>query len=256
MTFALLNKPSGSIVECELTFVRRSSIDLDRAKKQHSAYAHALEEIGVEVNILTLNQAMPDGVFIEDTAVVLDEIAIIASMGTPSRRKEVPAVAAEIRKYRETIKIPLPATLEGGDVLQVGRTVYIGETVRTNSDAISWITKTLMPLSYEVVPVKVSGCLHLKTAITALDDKTFLANPEWLDLSSFEGYRVLEVPEEESFGGNVLVANGTVLMNAAYPRTIQRVASLGFRIKTIDISEFVKAEAGLTCMSLIFDGMP
>lgn len=239
-----------------MTFVRRSSIDLHRAKKQHRSYAHALEEVGAEVKILTLNEEMSDGVFIEDTAVVLDELAIVASMGTPSRRKEVPAVAAEIRKYRETIEIPLPATLEGGDVLRVGRIIYIGETVRTNSDAISWITETLKPLSYKVVPVKVSGCLHLKTAITALDEKTFLANPEWIDLSSFEGNRVIEVPENESFGGNVLVVNGTVLINAAYPRTIQRVASLGFRIKAIDISEFVKAEAGLTCMSLIFEGMP
>jgi dimethylargininase len=239
-----------------LTFVNRSSIDLQKAREQHRAYAKALEDLGVEVSMLTLNETMPDGVFVEDTAVMLDELAVITSMGTLNRRKEVPAIATEISKYRKTYEIPLPATLEGGDVLRIGRRIYIGETVRTNKDAISIFTRIVKPLGYQVDQVRVSGCLHLKTGISALNEETFIANPKWLDLSLFKGCNIVEVPEDESFGGNVLVVNGTVLMNAAYPRTIDLVASLGFKIQTVDISEFEKAEAGLTCMSLIFKKTP
>lgn len=256
MTFALLNRPSTALSECTLTYISRNSIDFHRAMEQHMAYAKALEDLGVEVKILNLNKTMPDGVFIEDTAVVLDELAVITSMGTPDRRNELPEITAEVRKYRKAVEIPLPATIEGGDVLRIGRKIYIGETLRTNKDAISFFTQIVEPLSYQVVPVEVSGCLHLKTGITALDDETFLANPEWINLSPLKGCRIVEVPENESFGGNVLVVNGKVLMNAAYPRTIDLVASLGFNIMSVDISEFGKAEAGLTCMSLVFKRTP
>lgn len=253
MTFALINRPSTALSECALTYMSRNSIDFPKAMEQHRAYANALEDLGVEVKVLNLNKTMPDGVFIEDTAVVLDELAVITSMGTPSRRMELPEITEELRKYRKTVEIPLPATLEGGDVLRVGRRIYIGRTVRTNKDAISFFTQIVKPFRYQVVPVEVSGCLHLKTGITALNKETFLANPEWINLSPFKGCRIVEVPQNEMFGGNVLVVNGKVLMNSAYPRTIDLVASLGFNIKSVDISEFGKAEAGLTCMSLVFN---
>ena len=256
MTFALVNRPSTALAECALTYINRISIDFLRAMKQHRAYATAMEEVGVEVKVLNLNKEMPDGVFIEDTAVVLDELAVIASMGNPNRRKESTEIAAEIRQYRKTVEIQLPAVLEGGDVLRLGRRIYIGETLRTNIEAISLFTQIVKPLGYQVVPVEVAGCLHLKTGITALDEETLLANPEWINLSPFKGCRIIEVPENERFAGNVLVVNGKVLMSAAYPRTIDLVASLGFNIKSVDISEFEKAEAGLTCMSLIFNRTP
>lgn len=253
MTIALLNRPSRRLAECELTFVDREPISHSRALEQHENYARVLGELGLSVTILRLNDEMPDGVFVEDAAIVLDEIAIITPMGTASRRPEVPAIESELRKHRNVVRVELPATLEGGDVLKVARTLYIGETTRTNKAAIAAVARIVEPLGYKVMPVPVRGGLHLKTCITALNERTFIANPEWLDLHAFQGHQIVSVHEHEAFAANVLLANGMVLMNAAYPRTADLVSSLGFATKVVEISEFGKAEAGLTCLSLIFE---
>jgi len=253
MTFALLHKPSPALENCELTFVDREPIHFDKALKQHSHYANALREAGAQVEIVNVNPDSPDAVFVEDVAIVLDELTIITSLGSAPRRSELPAIEKVIARFTETTRISLPATIEGGDVLKVGRTLYIGETSRTNKAGIDALTAIIKPLGYKTVPVKVKGCLHLKTGITALDDETYVLNSAWLDSSPFNGFRLIDVALDEPWGANVLRIYETLIVSAVYPRTADRIESLGYKTQRVDISEFGKAEAGLTCMSLIFE---
>ena len=252
MNHALVHRPSPRITDCALTFINREAVDFAGALEQHLEYARALESLGLKVDVLEVNSQCPDSVFVEDVAIILDELAIITPMGNASRRPEIPAMAKEIAKYRELVEISLPATLEGGDVLKVGRTLYVGATSRTNKQGIESLASIVRPFGYTVIPVLVPGCLHLKTCITALDDETFVINPAWLDFSAFGNSRFIEVDPSEPWAGNTLTINGTTLINAAYPITAAKIENMGYKSKRVDISEFVKAEAGLTCMSLIF----
>ena len=251
---ALVNRPSAALADCELTFLERDAIDVGRAQRQHEAYAEALRALGVDVQVLQVNERCPDGVFVEDAAVILDEVAVITTMGTPSRRGEIPAMRQAIAQVRETTSMALPATLEGGDVLRVGRTLFVGQTSRTNREGAAALQAVARPLGYTVVPVDVPGCLHLKTCITALDDETCLVNRQWLDVTPFAGFALVDVAPGEPWGANVVRLPSGLLMNAAYPETAARVRELGHNVRLVDISEFGKAEAGLTCMSLLFGG--
>lgn len=251
-TVALLNRPSAALASCELTFIERKAIDLDRALEQHADYAQALSRLGAEVRILNVNPACADGVFVEDAAVILDELAVICSMGVSSRRPEIPALRQVISELRDVSCIDLPATLEGGDVLRVDRTLYVGESSRTNAAGIEALRKTVAGLGYSVVAVSVPGCLHLKTCVTALDAETFLMNSQWLHDHPFKRFRLIEVDPSEPWAANTLAVNGTLLLNAAYPSTADKIEAMGYASVRVDVSEFGKAEAGLTCLSLIF----
>ncbi len=251
---ALVNRPSPALADCELTFVSRDVIDVATARRQHEAYAQALRASGVDVRVLAVNAEYPDGVFVEDVAVILDEVAVATTMGTASRRAEVSAVRGAIAEYRDVVDMALPATLEGGDVLRVGRTLFAGVSSRTNSQGVAALRAIAGPMGYEVVPVEVPGALHLKTCITALDDETCLVNRSWLDLSPFAGFRLIDVAPGEPWGANVLRLEHDLIMNAAYPATVEIVRGLGYPVRVVDVSEFGKAEAGLTCMSLLFTG--
>lgn len=253
---AILNRPTPALDQCELTFIDRSSIHLKTAQRQHSDYASALRRAGVQVDVLDVNQTFPDAVFVEDVAVILDEMAVVASMGNPIRRAEIPAMAEIIAGFRPEIRyISLPATIEGGDVLRVGRTLFVGESPRTNRAGITALEDIAGPFGYEVVPVKVHGCLHLKTGITALDDETFIHNPAWVDTGPFQNYRRIEVGADEPWAANVLRIGNSLIVNACCPRTADYIDDFGFTTERVDISEFGKAEAGLTCMSLVFDSL-
>jgi dimethylargininase len=251
---ALINRPSAALSDCELTFLERRAIDVGRARRQHAAYAEALRASGVHVDALRVNTRCPDGVFVEDVAVILDELAVIASPGSPSRRVETFAMGQAISKYRGTAAIAPPATLEGGDVLRVGRTLFVGLSARTNREGVEAFRAIVGPLGYSVIPIDVHGCLHLKTCITALDDETCLLNRRWLNVTPFEGLRLIDVALREPWAANVLRLPSGLLMNAACPETVESVRKLGYPVRVLDISEFGKAEAGLTCMSLLFDG--
>lgn len=251
---ALVNRPSAALADCELTFLERRAIDVGRAQAQHAAYAEALRVSGAHVDTLRVNTRCPDGVFVEDVAVILDEIAVIASLGSPSRRAETFAMGQAIAEYRETVAMTPPATLEGGDVLRVGRTLFVGLSARTNKEGVEAFRAIVRPLGYSVVPVEVHGCLHLKTCITALDDETCLVNRQWLDVTPFGGFGLIDVAPREPWAANVLRLPSGILMNAACPETTESVRRLGYSVHAMDISEFGKAEAGLTCMSLLFDG--
>lgn len=252
MDIALTREVSPEMGRCELTFLEREAIDYGRAVEQHQQYCDLLRSLGLEVLSLAAAAEYPDCCFVEDTAVVLDEVAVLTTLGAPARRGESPAIEQALAPYRRIARMRLPATLDGGDVLQVGRTLFVGLTQRTTAAGIDALSEIVAPLGYEVVPVRVRGCLHLKSAATLLDEDTLLANPEWLDLEPLSKLTVVPVPREEPGAANVLRVRDEVLAHAGFPRTIDLITGRGIRVTALDLSEFLKAEAGLTCKSLLF----
>jgi dimethylargininase len=252
MLTALTRKPGPALDICELEFLPRQAIDVPKAIEQHRAYEACLADLGARVVSLPVDAGLPDSVFVEDPAIVLDEMAIITRMGAESRRPEHESIAQALARFRELQWLRGPATLEGGDVLRIGKTLYVGVSRRTNPAGIDQLRAIVVPLGYSCVPVGVRGCLHLKTACCALDERTVLANRAWMERDAFEGFRIVDVPPEEPGGANVLRIGEAIVMPSAFPRTAALVESAGFHVRTLDISEFLKAEAGLTCMSLLF----
>jgi dimethylargininase len=254
--YALTHLPSPELEACQLTYLDRQPINYRRARLQHRDYCEALRDCGAEVRTLSVNTSLPDSAFIEDCAVILDELAVITSMGTQARREELPGIEPEVARLRPIKRISPPATLEGGDVLQVGKRFFVGLSPRTNKQGIQAFSAIVEPLGYQVIPVTVHGCLHLKTGCTALDGETVLINPEWVDPEPFQDLRRLPVPRSEPWGANVLRINQMLLMNAAFPETLEMVRNTGYTVQPVDISEFLKAEAGLTCLNLLFSKYP
>jgi dimethylargininase len=249
---ALTRGVSPALAACELTFLPRAAIDVAQAVAQHAAYCRLLEDLGLEVLRLPAHPAQPDCCFVEDTAVVLDEVAVLAHPGAPSRRGEVAPVASALEAYRPLAPIPSTARLDGGDVLVLGRRIFVGSSARTDVAGAQALQRLLAAFGYEVVPVGVTGCLHLKSAVTAIDEGTVLANPDWVDLAPLGGIDVVRVPVEEPGAANVLRAGGSVIAHAGFPRTIDLLGARGLDVRPIDVSEFLKAEAGVTCKSLVF----
>lgn len=251
MQVALTHIVPEGINDCELSFRRREAIDLAKARAQHAAYCRMLGECGCVVAELNVNARHPDGVFIEDTAVVLDELAVLARPGVDSRRGEVDGMEQVLARYRPLERITGSGTLEGGDVLRIGRRLFVGLSARTNREGIDQLDRLLSPHGYRVVPVAVEGCLHLKSAVTALDDSTLLARPGGFDPEPFAGFAVVEAYEDEPEAANALRAGGFVCLHAGFRRTVERVRTAGFAVKTVDVSELLKAESGLTCSSIL-----
>lgn len=226
---------------------------MTRAIEQHRAYVAALEGLGVHIEILPAADDLPDAVFVEDTAVVLDECAVVTRPGVDSRRGEIEAIARALAAHRRIVTIEAPGTLEGGDVLRVGRTLFAGETLRTNADGIRQLAEAAGPHGYEVVAVPLSGCLHLKSAVTYAGSETVVCNPEWVNVDLFASWQCVPVAAEEPYGANVLSIADVVHVAASAPRTRRKLDALGFQTSALDTSEFEKAEAALTCLSLLFE---
>jgi dimethylargininase len=250
---AITRGVSPAINRCELGFLPRQEIDVEKATAQHQAYEACLRDLGVAVVSLPPEPDLPDSMFVEDPAVVVDEVAVITRMGATSRRGEAATLAPVLARYRPLRWIEHPGTLEGGDVLRVGRTIYIGLSGRTNQAGIDQFTEYLRPFGYSVKPVPVRECLHLKSACTRLDDRTLLANRAWLDPSTFQGLRIVDVPSEEPRAANVLAIGATVLVPTPFPGTGALLERQGWKVQLLDISELMKAEAGLTCSSILFE---
>jgi len=253
MTIAITRTPAASIAKCELTFIDRVAIDYAKAQAQHKAYCEALEACGVKVVRLPAADALPDSVFVEDTAIILDEVAIITPMGIASRRPEPALIEADIAKFRPTVHIDLPATIEGGDVMRLGKAIFVSPSTRTNIAGIEALRALAAPYGYNVTAVTLRDCLHLKSACTALDDHTILVNSAGVDTDLFEGYKLIEVAADEPGAANVVQANGSILLNSQYPKTGEIIEQHGYRVCAVDTSEFTKAEAAMTCMSLIIE---
>ena len=249
---ALTRDVSPALARCELTFRAREAIDLERAVAQHESYGRLLESLGLRILRLPGDAAYPDCCFVEDTAVVLNELAVLAHPGAPSRRGEVDAVASALAPHRPLARVPPSARLDGGDVLVLGRRLYVGVSGRTDAAGAEALRHAVVRFGYEVVPVRVTGCLHLKSAVTALDDEAVLANPDWFDPAPLDGIDVVRVPAAEPEAANVLRAGGGLIVHAGFPRTIDLLVARGADVRAIDVSEFLKAEAGVTCKSLVF----
>jgi dimethylargininase len=252
MLTAITRAVSPAIVNCELTFLDRRPIDLEKAREQHLAYEQLLASMGAKVISLPAEPTLPDSMFVEDPAIVLDELAVILPLGTASRRPEAASLAKALEKFRKLAHITAPASLEGGDVLRIDRTLYVGLSSRTNAEGIRQLTQLLAPHNYKVIAVPVTGCLHLKSAVTYLGNNTLLANRAWFDPAPFAAFAWVAVAPEEPHAANALLLNETVIFPASFPRTRTRIEAAGFHVTPLDISELQKAESGLTCSSLLF----
>ena len=248
---ALTRDVSPALARCELTHLERTPIDLELARAQHDAYERCLADAGCVVQRVEAAVDMPDSVFIEDTALVFDELAVITRPGAPSRRDETVAVAEAVARHRPVRRIEPPGTLDGGDVLVVGRTVFVGVSGRSNTAGVGQLRCTLRPLGYDVREVAVQGCLHLKSAVTAASEELLLMNPAWIPDADLRDFDVLEVPAEEPYGANVLRLADRVIHAAAFPRTRARLEARGVRVESVDLSELAKAEGAVTCCSIL-----
>ena len=250
---ALTHLPSPALERGQRTHLDRAPIDFPKALQQHADYCRALRECGVEVRILDANHHLPDSVFVEDTAIVLEEIAILASMGTASRREELPAIETELKKYRPTVRIQLPATIEGGDVLRVDQKIIVGLSRRTNAAGIDELKSIVRQFDYEIISVAVGDCLHLKTGCSALPDGSLLVNEAWVAAESLRDFHLIRIPPTEPWAANVLSIGGDVVTPAGHPATTKLIREMGFRVRPVDLSEFAKAEGGATCLSILLN---
>jgi len=253
MLTAITRAVSSALAECELSFIERIPINMDKAREQHHAYEAALASLGARVVSLPEEPELPDSMFVEDPAIVLEEIAVVFPLGTETRRREAASLAKAIAEFRKLEYVTPPGTVEGGDILQIGRKLFVGLTARTNEEGIRQLRTIVAPYGYEVITVPVTGCLHLKSAVTHLGNNVLLANRRWFDAVPFAGYEWIDVEPGEPHAGNALALNGSVLFPASFPLTLARIEAKGFRVLPIDIAELQKAESGLTCSSLIFD---
>jgi dimethylargininase len=253
MLIAITRAVSPAMNRCEIGFIERQEIDLAKADEQHRQYQACLEELGASVVSLPAEPEYPDSVFVEDAAVVVDETAIVTRMGAASRRGEGDTLARALAPYRPLRWQLEPATLEGGDVIRIGRTLYVGLSSRTNHAGLQHLASELEPLGYSVVPVPVRGALHLKSACCYLGEGAILANRDWLDLEPLREFYVIDVAPGEDRAANVLEIGGTVLIPECFPGTAEILARSGRQVLPVDVSELMKAEAGITCCSLIFE---
>ncbi len=254
MPIAIVRELSASMGNCELSFVDRAEIDMDLARRQHAAYQQALVDSGCRVIVLPAEDAMPDAVFVEDVAIVLDEVAIMTRPGAESRRGEGRAVAAALSAHRPLRAIEAPGTLDGGDVMRVGRTLYVGQSARSNAAAVAQLREFIAAFGYTVESVPIRDCLHLKSAVTAVADHSLLVNPDWVDVNAFSGFRLIEIDPQEPHAANALRIGDSLIYPSCFPRTQARLQAAGIKVDALDVSELQKAEGAVTCCSLVFAG--
>lgn len=246
---AITRDVSRTIQQAELTHLEPQRIDYTLAAFQHHQYRRLLESLGCELVNLPADDRYPDCVFIEDTAIVLDDLAVVTRPGAESRRGETRVVADALAKYRPLVHIEAPATIDGGDVLVLDERIYVGLSERTNEAAIGQLR---FHTRREVIPVRVEGCLHLKTGVTRVSRDTLLINRDCVDASPFEGWKFIDVDPSEPFGGNALLLGEVAIYPSELTRTLARLVSHGLDVRPVDQSELAKAEGGVTCCSLLF----
>jgi dimethylargininase len=246
---AFVRIPSSNLEQGVVTHIERSDVDRDTADHQWDDYVAALVRSGWRTVEVAAADALPDSVFIEDTAVILGGTAIVGRAGVESREGESEAVERSLREQTYDIEvIEEPGTLEGGDVLVVGDTIYVGRSGRTNAEGVRQLRAIAGPLGYTVIAVPVSATLHLKSAVTALPDGTVVGNPGVVpDTSAFD--RFLAVPEA-SGGSVVVLGHDTVLIASSAPMSAELIEDLGYRVVQVDIGEFEKLEGSVTCLSV------
>ena len=252
MWTAITREVSPALAGCELSFVERSPIDIGLARQQHADYCRGLESLGCNVIELPMLSDFPDSVFVEDVALVFDEVAIATLPGAESRRGEGDAVHEVLGRLRPLLRIEAPGTLDGGDVLCVGKRVFVGISARSNEAGRAQLRELLAAHGYTVEGVATRDCLHLKSAVTQVSVDTLLVNPAWLaDASPFAGYQMIEVDPEEEHAANAVRVGDAILYPEGFPKTLARLQAAGISVTTVDVSELQKAEGAVTCCSLL-----
>ena len=251
MTIAITRHISPRFNECEITHIEREPINLDIARAQHQGYVEALKKLGCDVMELPAEPDLPDSVFVEDTAFILPECAVITRPGADSRKPEVDSIIEALPPHLPLVRVTEPATVDGGDVLVLGKHIYVGMSTRSNQDALGQLQIALDEHGYKVTGVEMHDCLHLKTAITKVDDSTVLINPNWVDTHHFKDFRWIEVDAEEPFAANCLPVSGRIIYPTAFPKTRAKLEAHGCKIQPVTVDELAKAEGAVTCCSLI-----
>ncbi|MFN8382568.1 MAG: arginine deiminase family protein [Anaerolineales bacterium] len=253
MVIAITREVSSRFNECEITHIDRTPIDINVARQQHHEYTRTLTEIGCQVIELPEERNLPDSVFVEDTAFILPEVAVITRPGADSRKPETESIIQALSPHRPLVHVSAPATVDGGDVLILGKNIYIGLSTRSTMEAVTQLNNLLESYGYKVVGLKLTDCLHLKTAVTRIDDKTLLINPKWVDASNFSGYELIEVDPSEPFAANCLPIRDVVVYPTTFPKTQKKLEQKGFKILNVQLDELAKAEGAVTCCSLIIE---
>ena len=251
MPLAVTREVSPRFNECEITHIERMPIDVGIARAQHRGYVNALRTLGCDVLELPALADLPDSVFVEDTAFILPEAAVITRPGADSRKPETESIAQALSPHIRLLFIREPATLDGGDVLVVGKRIFIGLSTRSNNEAIEQLKDLLDEYGYSVTGVQLQDCLHLKSAVTRVDDSTLLINKNWVDMESFVGYDLIEVDPSESHAANCLLIGDSIIFPTAFTKTRAKLEERGYKILPVEVDELAKAEGAVTCCSLI-----
>lgn len=251
MTVAITRDISPRFNECEITHIDRTPIDVDVARTQHREYVLALKALGCTVLELPAEPELPDSVFVEDTAFILPELAVITRPGADSRKPEVESIVQALTPLTRFVRVHEPATVDGGDVLVLGKNIYVGLSTRSNQTAIDQLNEMLGDYGYTVTGIQLHDCLHLKSAVTRVNDNTLLINENWVDTHHFANYTWIEVDPAEPFAANCLPIGDTIIFPTAFSKTSTTLEQAGFKVLKVDVSELAKAEGAVTCCSLI-----
>lgn len=251
MTVAITRKVSPRFNECEITHIDRTPIDVDVARAQHREYVMALKALGCTVLELPAEPDLPDSVFVEDTAFILPELAVITRPGADSRSPETESIVQALTPLTRFVRVREPATVDGGDVLVLGKNIYVGLSTRSNRAAIDQLNEMLGDYGYVVTGVGLHDCLHLKSAVTRIDDETLLINPHWVDTHHFKSFRWIEVDPSEPFAANCLPVKDSIIFPTSFPHTCAKLEEARYNVVKVDVSELAKAEGAVTCCSLI-----
>jgi len=251
MVTAITRQVSPRFTECEITHIERIPIDLEIACAQHDEYVKALTQLGCNVIELPAEATLPDSVFVEDTAFILPEVAVITRPGADSRKPETESIIQVLMPLTKLVHVREPATVDGGDVLVLGKRIYIGRSTRSNQEAMNQLNELLCEYDYSVTGVELHDCLHLKSAVTRVDDKTLLINKNWVDTGYFEHFDLIEVDPSEPHAANCLPIGDSMIFPTAFPKTRSKLEERGYNVVTVDVSELAKAEGAVTCCSLI-----
>ena len=250
---AVTRAVSPTIVECELTHLAREPIDVAKAVAEHAVYEETLRSCGATIVHAPAEPALPDAVFVEDTALVFAETAVMTRPGAPVRRREVESMANVLSAYRPLFVIQPPGTLDGGDVMVVGQKIYVGLSSRTNHEGFAQLDTHLSEWGYEVIPVPLTGCLHLKSAVTQVADNLLLINDRWVSPECFGSMGMVTVAPGEPDAANALLIGASVIYPTHHPATAERLDRAGVRVVSVPCGELAKAEGGVTCCSVVFE---
>lgn len=251
-TIAIVRDVPDSFQKCLTSFHTKVQIDVALAKHQHQQYCNTLSSLGLKLIRIEADDTLPDCCFTEDTAIVVDDFAVITIPGAPGRILETIEIEKILSPLKTIVHITNPGTIDGGDVLKIGKKIFIGNSARTNVEGISQVDTIVKPLGYEVIPVKIQDTLHLKSVCTYLGGGCILLAEGYLDDKIFSEYDKVVVPKEEEYCANCLVVKGNVLIPKGFPKTKGLIEMKGYRVVELDMSEIEKAEGALTCLSVIF----